>query len=236
MRSDYAFISRFRAAALAANPAADDLGSGTLRTIGLVELCLHFLAERLPGERTDAIPVVLLGYPAVLDTLQDPHAALGELATLRHLCSRFTSYAALLDALQRHAAAPQTIRCYDVVGGLAHRRRTASELLLRCLNETLSATVPWVARRVRPAEPGEHHVRINHGDTLLSYTVPALKVPLPEPPRHRKTRRTVNPPIMLPMNGMLRVAEEVDRSEARDDWPSSLPPRPRRAPPQDCDP
>ncbi|SDE32336.1 pPIWI_RE_Z domain-containing protein [Belnapia rosea] len=224
MRSERTFLNRHRAAAVAADPAAEDLSAGTLRTVGLVDLCLHFLATRLPGERTDAVPVTLLGYPAVLDTLEDREVALRELAALRHLCSRFASYAAWLDALQRHAAAPQTVRCYDAVAGMPRRRLTASEGLLRCLTETLGSAVPWVARQVRPAEPGEYHVRTNHGDTLLSYTVPPLPVALPEPRQHRSTGRTINPPVVLPMEGMLRVAEDVDRAEAEDDWPSSLPP------------
>ena len=168
MRSERAFLNRHRAAASAADPAAEDLSAGTLRTVGLVDLCLHFLATRLPSERTDAIPVALLGYPAVLDTLADREAAVRELAALRHLCSRYASYAAWLDALQRHASAPQTIRCYDAAAGMARRRATASDGLLRCLSETLGSTIPWVARQVRPAEPGEYHVRTNGGETLLS--------------------------------------------------------------------
>ena len=224
MRSERAFLNRHRAAAVAADPAAQDLSAGTLRTVGLTDLCLHFLATRLPGERTDSVPVTLLGYPAVLDTLTDREAALGELAALRHLCSRLASYAAWLDALQRHAVAPQTVRCYDVGTGMPRQRLTASGELLRCLSETLGVAVPWVARHVRPAEPGEYHVRTNHGDTLLSYMVPPISVTLPQPCQHRSTRRTINPPVVLPMEGMLRVAEEVDRAETGDDWPSSLPP------------
>lgn len=224
MRSERIFLNRHKAAAVAASPGADDLPSGTLRTVGLVDICLHFLATRLPGERTDAIPVTLLGYPAVLDTLEDRDEALRELAALRHLCSRFASYAAWLDGLQRHASAPQTIRCYDVVAGLPLRRLTASEGLVRCLSETLGTAVPWVTRQVRAAGPGEYHVRASHGDVLLSYTVPPLPAPLPDLPQHRVGRRTINPPIVLPMEGMIRVAEEVDRAEAMGGWPSSLPP------------
>ena len=224
MRSERVFLNRHRAAAIAADPGADDVSAGTLRTVGLVDICLHFLASRLPGERTDAIPVALLGYPAVLDTLDDRDEALRELAALRHLCSRFTSYAAWLDGLQRHAAAPQTLRCYDVASGMPVRRLTASGGLVRCLSETLSNAVPWVVRQVRPADPGDYHVRVNHGDTLLSYTVPPLPGSLAEPHQHPVNKRTINPPIVLPMDGMIRVAEEVDRAEAANDWPSSMPP------------
>jgi hypothetical protein len=224
VRSDRAFLNLHRAAAVAADPAAGDMSASALRTVGLVDLCLHFLVTRLPGERTDAIPVALLGYPEVLDRLPEREAAIRELASLRHLCSRFASYAAWLDALQRHAAAPQTVRCYDTEEGTARRRLTASEGLLRCLSETLGNTVPWVARKVRPAGPGEYHVRTNAGDTLLSYTVPQLPEALPEPPQHRVAKRTINPPVVLPMEAMIRVAEEVDRAEAADTWPSSLPP------------
>lgn len=224
MRSERSFLHRFRAAALIAGPASENLDAGTLRTVGFVELCLHFLLSRLPGEKTDAVPVILLGYPEILDRLEDRVSAIAELSTLRHLCSRYTSYAAWLDALQRHGNAPQTIRCYDTLSGVARRRLTASDSLLRCLGETLQTSVPWVARKVRPADPGEYHVRTNHGETLLSYTVPMLSTPLPEPARHRVGRRTVNPAVVVSMDQMIRVAEDVDRTENRDDWPSSLPP------------
>jgi hypothetical protein len=225
VRTDRTFLRAHRAAAIATDPAAEDMSANSLRTIGLVDLCLHFLVTRMPGESTDAIPVTLLGYSEVLDRLVDREAAVRELASLRHLCSRFASYAAWLDALQRHAAAPQTVRCYDRTGDVARRRLTASEGLLRCLSDALEGTVAWVTRKVRPAEPGDYLVRTNSGETTLSYTVPMLPERLAAAPlQHRVARRAMNPSVVLSMEAMIRVAEQVDRAEAADGWPSSLAP------------
>lgn len=224
MRSDRSFLAKYRAATAAADPGSERLGAAALRTVGLVELCLRFLDEHLPDERTDAVPAILLGYPSVLDTLAAPGVAHRRLPGLRHLCSRFSSVASWLDAVRRHAEVPQTIRCYDVVGSRVVRRRTASAAILRSLDESLDAEVPWVVRSVRPAEPGEHHVRTNHGDTVLSYTVPAPRAAVLPPPRHRKARRAINPPVVLAKRDMIKVAEEIDRAEAQRGWPSSLEP------------
>ena len=225
MRTDRTFLRLHRAAVIAADPAAEDISANTLRTVGLVDLCLHFLVTRMPGESTDAIPVALLGYPEVLDRLDDREGAIRELASLRHLCSRFASYAAWLDALQRHSAAPQTIRCYDRTGGAARRRVTAPAGVLQCLVNALADTVPWVVRDVRAATPGEYHVVTKSGEATLSYTVPALPERLvAAPAQHRVVKRAINPAIVLSMEAMLRVAEQVDLTEAADTWPSSLEP------------
>src|SRR3546814_9909693 len=97
MRTDREFVDGYRRSLLSIDPAAGGLDIGTVRSLALKELCLHFLAEHLPDENVSAVPYLMLGYPSVLNGIGDRSDVRLALASMRHLCSRYISVAAWLD-------------------------------------------------------------------------------------------------------------------------------------------
>jgi hypothetical protein len=97
MRTDRAFLAAYRKALRSADPAARDLPGAEDRTLGLTELCLHFLARHCPDEDVSALPYLLLGYAKVMADGADP-AFLRDLTSLRHLAGPYMSASASTNA------------------------------------------------------------------------------------------------------------------------------------------
>ena len=203
---------------------AEDMDASTLRALARVDLCCHFLCTRLRGEGIDAVPAILLAYPALLGRLEEREATLRELAALRHLCHDFRSRPAWEEAVKRYARAPALFRCYDIdidKDDRPRRRADASEELLSLLTATLREPVPWVPQKPCPAAPGEYEVPSRNARFV--YRVP--EVALPPPPQHEMRRRQRTPPIHLSWERLRDAAARVDKTEADETWPSSaLPP------------
>ena len=223
MRTDREFVEGYRRSLLSIDPAAGGLDIGTVRSLALTELCLHFLAEHLPDENVSAVPYLMLGYPSVLNGVGDRPDVRLALASMRHLCSRYISVAAWLDACRQHGERSETIRCYNVVDRKPLLRNAASATLRTLLDAQLGRTVPWVERKLSLADPGEALVRVNRGDTVLSYRIPTVPEEQRTTRKHALTRRRVNPPIRVTLDQMMAAAKLVDERESQEDWPSSLP-------------
>jgi len=138
MRTDRAFLGAYRKALRSADPAARNLSAAEDRTLGLTELCLHFLSHHCPDEDVSALPYLLLGYAKVMVEDADP-ALLRDLTSLRHLASRYMSASVWLDACRLHGLTPETMRCYAIEGRIPALRRSAPEGVLTVPTEHLEA-------------------------------------------------------------------------------------------------
>lgn len=223
MRTDRAFLAAYRKALRSADPAARDLPAAEDRTLGLTELCLHFLARHCPDEDVSALPYLLLGYAQVMADGADA-VFLRDLTSLRHLAGRYMSASAWLDACRLHGLTPETMRCYAIAGRVPARRRSAPEGVVAVLTEHLGAPAPWVPRVLQLASAGDALVRTNRGETLLAYQIPAVDPEAKVAAEHVLPRRRQNAPIALTLAQLRATAERVDAREAQPDWPSTLPP------------
>ncbi len=223
MRTDRTFLAAYRKALRSADPAARNLSATEDRTLGLTELCLHFLARHCPDEDVSALPYLLLGYAKVMADGADS-VFLRDLTSLRHLASRYMSASAWLDACRLHGLTPETMRCYAVDGRIPTLRRSAPDGVLAVLAEHLETPAPWVSRTLQPASAGEALVRTNRGETLLAYQIPPVEPEAPTAAEHTLPRRRRNAPITLTLAQLQATAETVDAREAQPDWPSTLPP------------
>lgn len=222
MRTDREFISSYREGLKAANPSASELDPRTVRPLALTELCLHFLASHLPDEDVSAVPYLMLGYPKLLGGAGRDPAARRALGTMRHLCSRYGSVAAWSDACRGHGEHPETMRCYDIAEGKPRLRNAAPTGLRALLDEQLGSTVPWIERRLSPAEPGEARAKV--GDTILAYLIPPVTEEQKSVRQHKLADRVDPAPIRISLDEMKWAAKRVDEREEREDWPSSLAP------------
>ncbi|MFL7904325.1 hypothetical protein ACJ41P_24560 [Azospirillum argentinense] len=224
MRTDRAFVAEYKEALSAVDPTCGGLDREGIRAMAATELCALFLAEFLPGDGAAAVPTLMLGYPQLLDELRTQRAAQA-LATLRHLCSRFISLSAWLDARLRYAAIPETLRCFDLVDGSLTPRAAAPGTTRAVLESWLAKPVPWVQRKLNVADPGEAQVSVGRGSAVLAYEVPATSAAQREVRQHELMLRRTNPPIKVRFDDLLAVAARVDKREAAHDWPrESMPP------------
>lgn len=223
MRTDRAFLSAYRKALRSADPAARNLPATEDRTLGLTELCLHFLARHYPDEDISALPYLLLGYPKVMANGAGP-TFLRDLTGLRHLAGPYMSASAWLDACRRHGLMPETMRCYAIDGRTPTLRRSAPEGVLAVLTAHLETPVPWITRVLQRANAGDALVRTNRGETLLAYQIPAVDPEASAATEHALPRRHRHEPITLTLAQMRATAETVDAREAQPNWPSTLPP------------
>jgi hypothetical protein len=224
MRSDTEFVASYRKALAVVDPATRDMGVEEVRTLAQTELCLAFVDRFLPDERLRSVPFLMMGYPKLLDETVGQEAR-NAMAALRHLCSRFGSVSAWLDAIAQYGRTPATIRCHDVSADRPRRRAAAPRALVEQIDAAFAGQVPWSSRQLRVADPGEATVTIDHGQTRLIYRVPAVEADPKDRPRHDLSRRAANPPIRIGLRKMIETAERVDAREALPDWPKeSLPP------------
>lgn len=226
MRTDREFVEAYARVLRTVDPAARDLDRDTLRSLALTELCLHLLAVWASEEDVGALPYLMLGYPRAVFGAAAPGLApdiLQALASARHLASRYVSVSAWLDACRLHGELPETFRCYAIVGRRPQRRTAAPAAVLDLLEEQLARPVPWVARELQVAPPGEAHVRTNRGETLLAYQVPVVPAEAQAAATHSLAPRRRNLPIRLTLAELQAVAARVDAREAAADWPQTLP-------------
>lgn len=223
MRTDRAFVAAYRKALRSSDPAARNLSATEDRTLGLTELCLHFLARHCPDEDVSALPYLLLGYAKVMADGADS-VFLRDLASLRHLASRYMSASAWLDACRLHSLTPETMRCYAIEGRIPTLRRSAPGGVAAVLAEHLETPAPWVSRTLQPASAGDALVRTNRGEMLLAYQIPPIDPEAPTAAEHALPRRRRNAPITLTLAQLQATAEAVDAREAQPDWPTTLPP------------
>lgn len=223
MRTDRSFLAAYRKALRSADPAARNLPAAEDRTLGLTELCLHFLARHCPGEDVSALPYLLLGYAKVMADGADS-AFLRDLTSLRHLAGRYMSTSAWLDACRLHGLTPETMRCYTIESRIPTPRRSAPEGVLAVLVEHLEIPAPWVSRTLQLASAGEALVRTNRGATLLAYQIPPVDLEAPKAAEHALPRRNRHAPITLTWAQLQATAETVDSRETQPNWPSTLPP------------
>lgn len=226
MRTDKELVAKYKQVLAALQTGTESVATSDARALMATELCLHFVAEHLPDEDLSCVPYLMLGYPRISAALAQSPRAISELFALRHLCHRFASVAVWLDACRRHPTFSEVLRCYDIQVNRPVHRRMASPALKRFLEQSLGWRVSWVPQSFAPADPGEHLVRIERGDVLLSYKVPpvpnakSLKVP-----QHQLSPRHINPPIILDKERMLEIARRIDERESLENWPrDALPP------------
>jgi hypothetical protein len=240
MRSDTEFVASYRKALAQVDPSTEEMDVEQIRLLAQTELCLAYMLAYLPSESFRSVPFLMMGYPKLLDdsTGGKAHAAM---AILRHLCARFGSVSAWLDATSQYSRTRPTIRCHDIVDDKVRSRTAAPQLLVQQLERTFGSQVPWSERTLRVADPGEATFTVDHGRTKLVYRVPPVGADQRSSRRHELLPRRANPPITMSFEEMLAVAEHIDAREAQNDWPSeSLPPlklaeRLRKLRPQNVD-
>lgn len=224
MRSDRTFVSEYREALRAVDPAVREFPSERVQLLARTELALAFLHRFLPDEGTRTVPFLMLGYPKLLQGLAADDAS-QSLTTLRHLCSSFGSVSAWVDATVQYARTPETIRCFEIRAERVVVRRSAPAPTRAVLDRWLRAHVPWTERELLVADPGPAVVTLDRARTRLAYTIPPVRAEAMAVPRHALAGRTRNPPIRVSLDQMRTVARRVDAREALPDWPAdSLPP------------
>src|ERR1043165_8883711 len=130
MRSDVEFIAEYRRALAAVDPgSAEIMDIEAVRTLAQSELCLSFMNRFLPDEEIRTVPFLMMGYPKLLQQPSNRDAEVA-MTSLRHLCSRFGSVSAWVDATVRHGRTPETLRCFDVQDQRAKLRAAAPGNLL----------------------------------------------------------------------------------------------------------
>lgn len=224
MRSGDAFQKDYRDALASVDPSSLDFDRERRRTLAQTELCLAFLFRHLPGESVRCIPAMMMGYPKLVD--ENPGTAiLAALTNIRHLCSRFGSVSAWVDALAQYSRTSETLRCFNVRSDLVEQRQSAAQTLLSVADRWLGGRVPWTERRHQVAKPGEATISLHRGQAKVSYTIPAVPADQQSVKAHELNPRSTNPPIRVARTELRRVACEVDAREAQPEWPSdSLPP------------
>jgi hypothetical protein len=224
VKTDSAFIDEFRRRLVKVDPAARNLKANVVRSLGITELCLQFLAINLPNEQTGAVPFLMSGYPKLLSKV-DSYAVRGSLNTLRHIASRYSSISAWIEATRAYSNLPETMRCYNIMDRKPVLRAAAPASLLELLGDTLASTVPWKERRATVAVEGEAKVRLKHGEAYLAYDVPSVsRQQLDSLAKYNLARRSNNPAIRISLADLDAAAKKVDDREALPDWPGSLPP------------
>lgn len=223
MRSDQEFLKDYRSALAEIDPASEAFEIERLRTLGQTELCLAYCARFLPDEPYSSVPFLMMGYPSLL-AAASPEAVLA-LASVRHLCSRFGSVSAWIDATMQYQRTPETLRCFDLREQYLKRRTAAPQAIQAVLDVWLRAVVPSTNRTLRAADPGEATVLADRGRVKLSYTIPPVAAAQGAVRQHKFIPRAQNPPIRISLEDIRRVASIVDARESRPDWPrDSLPP------------
>ena len=218
------FSMIYSAALAAIDPATTAFEKEYRRTFAQTELCLAFLYKYLPDEEVRAVPALMMGYPKIMGD-NVANASRHALVNVRHLCSRFASMSAWVDALMQYTQTREVIRCFNVRDQLVESRPSAAETLLAVLDDWLSRRVPWTERRHQVANPGEAVVFLDHRQTKVSYHIPAIPAERQAVKGYTLKPRTYNPPIQITFDELKRVSAEVDAREAGDDWPAdSLPP------------
>jgi hypothetical protein len=221
MRTNREFVQQYRAALGRIDPATNDFDRGEIGELALTELSLRFVSKFSPEQKTDVVPFLVSGYPAVVAAGRSPDALLA-LSVLRHLASRFGSVSTWADACRLYRSRLETIRCFDIVDGRAQLRRACPDRLLAVLDAQLSSPVPWTKDKKNPAPPGQGIVSISGGEVLLAYNIPALPDTAPEVRQHELNRRSENPPISFTQSELEGVAAQVDARETAKDWPRQI--------------
>ncbi|MBL9005957.1 MAG: hypothetical protein JNJ46_17015 [Myxococcales bacterium] len=226
MRSEKEFVEAFARALRAVDPGAEEtLASGDVRRLAGVELCLSFLNRFRPAEGLSAVPFLLLGFPSLLGSGRRRDIE-GALAAVRHLCGRFASVSAWVEASAWHAQIPSQWRCYQVdSGGMVTRRSVAPTRLLDVLGQAMAAPVPWSQVSLRVASPGEARVYVDHRRKTLAYQVPVVSKDRQAMPQHELQPRSINPPLILRWQDLMAAARRVDSREATAEWPVDTLPR-----------
>lgn len=223
MRSDQNFVRAYSRALADIDPSSADLDGEALRTLAHTELCLTFVNRFIPSEPYRSVPFLMMGYPSLL--VGAGEEARQALMTVRHLCSRFGSVSAWVDATLQYGRTQEILRCFDLRGAEVVPRAAAPLAMRRLLAEWLFATVPWTERKLRVADPGEATVLTGGARAKLAYTIPPVPAGQRVVQRHGLARRSVNPAIRVSFDELKRVARQVDEREAKADWPNeSLPP------------
>src|ERR1700724_1704763 len=173
MRSDKEFVASYRKALAQVDPSTEDMDIEQVRLLSQTELCLAYIRTYLPSESFRSVPFLIMGYPKLLDdpTGGKAHTAM---ATLRHLCVRFGSVSAWLDATTQYSRTRATIRCHDIQGEKVEPRTAAPQLLVQQLEYAFGWQVPWSQRTLRIADPGEATFTVDHGRTKLVYRIPTV--------------------------------------------------------------
>ena len=224
MRTPNQFVNEYRAALKVVNPSQGELDTSQQRKLACTELCLALMVRHLPHESVRCIPSVMMGYPKLLGQDPDPRRALA-VSNARHLCPRFGSMSAWLDALAQYHSAPETLRCFSIAGNSVSKRPLAPPILLAVVFQWLEGRVPWAERKSQVAEPGNGRIWLDSTQSNVDINVPTVSVEQQLVRRFEFTPRTTNPPIEISFNELRRIAFEVDTREKATDWPSESLPR-----------
>lgn len=226
MRSEKEFVDGFVRALRAVDPGTEEqLPSGDVRRLAGVELCLSLLQRFCPSEEISTVPFLLLGFPSLLGERRLPDAE-GALASVRHLCGRFASVSAWVEACAWYRQLPSQWRCHQIdPSGTVALRAAAPARLLTVLGQAMAAPVPWSQASLRVATPGESRVYVDHRRKLLAYQVPAVPKEQQAMPQHQLQRRSVNPPLTLRWSELMAAARRVDEKERAENWPVDTLPR-----------
>jgi hypothetical protein len=225
MRTDKKFRADYRDALAAVDPSTRQyIDSDEAQMLGKTELCLTYLHRFLPQDTVATVPFLMMGYPKLLNG-GDSTEAESALMTLRHLCARFGSVSAWIDATVQYIRTPETIRCYELRDERVLLRNSAPASIRSLLDDCLGTRVPWTERELKVATPGDATVIADRGRRKLSYSIPAVPAERLVTAQHALGQRKVNPPIQIGSDDLLRIARQVDDRESRPDWPAeSLPP------------
>ncbi|MDX2218188.1 MAG: hypothetical protein SF172_04130 [Burkholderiales bacterium] len=216
MRDARKFLEQYRLKSLMLDRAPRD---PKLRDVASVELCLAFLHRHFPGQSVEAMPFLLQGHlSASLTDVQQT-----QLFVLRQLTANLASRLAWRKALDTHLQF-SGVTAYVVADGRIEPRPSAPLGLAELLFETMSNISDYSHRELRLAHGNSVSFKAHDQEEGRKYTfwLPTIEENRPE--RLQLRSRSVNPPIVIARNALLRMAESVDQREAAPDFPAWIKP------------
>ena len=194
--------------------------------VPFVDMCLMFLHDYLRGGPADAVPLLMTGYPSLLEGIAEPGFE-RVLKTVRHLCYGFGSRQVWLQAMREYREADQRYRCFEIqqtASGVSYTPgKHTPPGLTGFIRKQLGLTPPHKDNTLDMAVPGDaSYLRGRQEKT--DYRIYSLPENMPAPARHRPDGREVNPPLEISMQELMVAAQDVDKRESAVDWPAGMRP------------
>lgn len=186
------------------------------RTIYLVDICLHFLAQYNMRGALESLPHLLEGYPQVFGGA----APLHELSILRFLASGYSSPMAWDAAVAEHreSGVETAYRTHD---GRVEDQSVEIPGVRQMLDSTLAETPIYTDSTVKFAKPGDTHARLRKGG-WVPFRIPQHSYQQPD--FIDLPNRQTNPPITVSWSKLEETAKAIDKAESEVTWPAWLPP------------
>jgi hypothetical protein len=195
----------------------DDDDKFEQRDAALADLCLFFIYTSCPQTNVKVVPSLLQGHLifGMSETFRQ------RLFRLRQFVPGYTGRSAWRKALTNHKKHPKQTAFIER-DGFVKRREPVAEDLIQLMSLILDQNVPYELRDVK-------YVKTRHAFVNSKERQQPAKVNIPKISQHdiqklNCSRRSVNPPILISLEQLKRVAMEVDQREAHKDFPKWMKP------------